>query len=227
MGVSSERAFSTKEALRFGWEKTRENLGFLVGTFLVSSSPSIAAEILGLDERDGVVPALLVIAAVIIQAALSIGLTKIHLRLARGESAEWRDLFSGGPFLLPYLGASILYALVVVFGLILLIVPGIIWAIKYGLYFYPIIDERAPPFAALQHSADITKGARWQLLLFGIVLGLVNVVGFFAFGIGLFVTLPVTSIAAAWVYQRLRERLVPAPAATEQPLTVKRLSTAP
>jgi len=203
--------FTIKESLRFGWETTRANLTFLAGTFLVSVAPSIAGEILGLDERDGIIPLLLVLAALVLQAALGLGLTKIHLRFARGETAEWRDLFSCGNLLLSYLGAAILYGLVVVFGLILLVVPGIIWSIKYGLYFYVLLDEHAPPFASLQRSADLTKGVRSQLFLFGLVLGLINVAGAFAFGVGLLITVPVTSIAGASVYLKLqlRERLVP------------------
>ncbi|MDP3735163.1 MAG: hypothetical protein Q8R39_01915 [bacterium] len=208
--------FTIKESLRFGWETTKANLTFLAGTFLVSIAPSIAGEALGLDERDGIIPALFVIAAVVVQAGLGLGLTKIHLRFARGEIAEWRDLFSCGHLLLPYLGAAILYGLVVVFGLILLIVPGVIWSVKYGLYFYVLLDEHAPPFVSLQRSAEITKGVRWQLFLFALILGLVNVAGAFAFGVGLLITVPVTAIAGAYVYIKLRERLVPAAEPPEQ-----------
>lgn len=201
------RVFSIKESLRFGWETTKANITFLVGTFLVSIAPSIVGEVLGLDERDGIIPLLLVLAAVIIQAALGLGLTKIHLLLARGQTVGWRDLFSSGPLLLSYIGAAILYGLVVVFGLVLLIVPGIMWCIKYGLYYYIILDEHAPPFVALERSAEITKGVRWQLLRFALVLALVNVLGAFAFGVGLLITIPVTSIAGAYVYHKLRDRL--------------------
>ena len=208
--------FTIKESLRFGWETTKANLTFLAGTFLVSIAPSIAGEALGLDERDGIIPALFVIAAVVIQAALGLGLTKIHLKFARGETAEWRDLFSCGPLLLSYLGAAIVYGLVVVFGLVLLIVPGIIWAVKYGLYYYILLDEHASPFASLERSADMTKGVRWQLFLFALVLGLLNVAGAFAFGVGLLITVPVTSIVGAHVYIKLRERLVPTAALPEQ-----------
>jgi hypothetical protein len=49
-----------------------------------------------------------------------------------GARGEFRGLFSRIDLLLEYLGASLIYSLIVTLGLILLVVPEIIRAIQFG-----------------------------------------------------------------------------------------------
>ena len=102
-----------------------------------------------------------------------------------------------------YLIGSILYGLIVVVGLILLIIPGIIWAIKFQFFDYLIVDKGLGPIDALEKSSDITRGVKWDLFAFGILLAIINILGFLCLVVGLFVTIPVTLVAMAFVYREL------------------------
>lgn len=57
--------------------------------------------------------------------------------------------------------------------------------------------------AALRRSAEITRGNRWQLFGFLIVLLLLNIVGLLALVIGVLITSAVSILALAHVYRRL------------------------
>jgi hypothetical protein len=65
--------------------------------------------------------------------------------------------------LLPMLGAAICAALAIVFGCILLIVPGIMWACMFYVAIPACVAERAGVFESLSRSRFLTKGYRWQV----------------------------------------------------------------
>ena len=56
---------------------------------------------------------------------------------------------------------------------------------------------------SLEKSSVITKGIRWDLFVFGVFLILINIAGFLVFFVGLFVTIPTTMMAQAYVYRKL------------------------
>ncbi|MEA3324508.1 MAG: hypothetical protein U9Q37_05135 [Euryarchaeota archaeon] len=59
----------------------------------------------------------------------------------------------------------ILYGFIVVGGLILLTIPGIIWAIKFQFFDYLIVDKGLGPIDALEKSSEITRGVKWDLFI--------------------------------------------------------------
>jgi uncharacterized membrane protein len=71
------------------------------------------------------------------------------------------------------------------------------------MYGYVIVDRGLGPIDALKRSAAITHGARLALFGFAIVLMLLNIVGALALLIGLFVTIPISMVAMAYVYRKL------------------------
>ena len=58
--------------------------------------------------------------------------------------------------------------------------------------------------ASLRESAEMTHGIKWHLLGFFIIILLLNIVGALLLLVGLLVSVPVTMIAYAHVYQKLR-----------------------
>jgi uncharacterized membrane protein len=100
-------------------------------------------------------------------------------------------------------GAGILYGLIVLAGIILLIVPGIVWAVKFSLCFYFVIDKGLGPVQALKASSRTTIGVKWPLFGFGLLCGLINLLGLLCLVVGVFVTYPTVLIAHALVYRQL------------------------
>lgn len=199
------KKFSKKEALQFGFTTTRKHFFFLAEIvlflMLLNVLPGIITQII----REDFSVALSLLVSIMfgaLQMVINIGLITISIRYVEGKQNTFKDLFTHIPFI-PYLLASLVYGCIVLGGMILLVIPGIIWGIKYGFYPYLIVDRNLGVIDSLKKSAEITKGVKWDLFVFGILLGLINVAGFFVFFIGLFVTIPMTMLAMAYVYRKL------------------------
>jgi uncharacterized membrane protein len=213
------RQFSIGEAVGFGWNTVTRNLFYFVGLVLVVFVLEGIFQGLATAFRDSSSGLAFVfnVLAVAVQLFLTIGLIRIALKFVDGQRAEFSELFSGGPLILNYLVASFLYGLMVGVGTIFFIIPGIILAIMFCLYQFAIVDRAMGPIESLKHSADLTKGVRWQLFLLGLTLLGVNILGALAFGIGLLVTVPTSMVALAYVYRLLDRQTVPAGSIQVQP----------
>jgi hypothetical protein len=146
---------------------------------------------------------LFAIALWVVGVIMQIGWTKICLLLSRDQEPAVSELFSNGSLFITYILASICYGLAVMGGFLLLIIPGIIFSIMLGLYVYFIIDKNMGPLESLRASSALTKGVRWQLLLFGLLLTLFNLAGLLCLLVGLIFTIPATAVAMAYVYDQL------------------------
>jgi uncharacterized membrane protein len=79
----------------------------------------------------------------------------------------------------------------------------VILSIKFSLCFYFVIDNGLGPINALRASSRATTGAKWSLFVFGILCGLINILGVLCFLVGVFATFPTIMVAAALVYRQL------------------------
>ena len=197
--------FSISEAIHFGWNTMKSNLGFFIGllilVFLFSSLSSIIAA--KATEANIFLGIIFYIADFSLSIIISIGLVKIALRFCDNEKGRFADLFSQYPLFPQYLVGSILYGLIVFAGTILLIIPGIIWGIQFCFYDYFIVDKGLGPIEALKRSSAITRGVKWDLFVFFLILSGINLLGALCLLIGLFVTIPTTMVALAFVYRKL------------------------
>jgi uncharacterized membrane protein len=161
--------FSITEAVKYGWEKFKANLELsLLATLL-----TVAIGFIG-DQGHWSVALLFAILSIIVR----IGYTKIFLRMNDGETPKFKDIFEEYPLFWKYLITSILQGLAILGGLLLLIIPGIIFAIKYSFAPLILIDTKTDPIGSMKESAVLTKDKKWQLLGFYLVLGLLNIAGF-------------------------------------------------
>lgn len=204
--------FSIKESIRVGWEKTKANFWKSVAIIFISLSIPFLMQILSaLIERDSSLLSFpiymaIIVAGVYLSIALKIGATKLFLRIYDGENPEIKEIFNTYGLFWRYLGQSILYSLIVVGGMILLVVPGIIFAIMYSFASIIIVDANIGIKASLKESKAITNGSKWKLLGFFIVIGLINILGYIALGVGIFVTIPITTFAMIHIYRELTKK---------------------
>ncbi len=98
-----------------------------------------------------------------------IGLVKISLDFCDGKRPKISDLFTQYPLFFKYLIGMVLYGLIVFSGTLLLIIPGIIWSLKYWFFDYYIVDQGLGPVKSLKSSSAITKGIKMDLFLFLII----------------------------------------------------------
>ncbi len=200
-----ERKFSIGEAIRFGWNTMRHNIGFFIGllivAFLIENLPGIIAHFASRDFP--LISFVLYLVGWLLGFVVHMGLIKISLRFCDGIKGKLNDLLSSFNLLLPFIAGSIVYVLIIFGGFVLFIIPGIIWGIKFSLFPYFIVDEGLGPIEAMKASSRATTGAKWDLFLFGLLLGLINFVGAIVFFIGLFATISTSMVAYAYVYRDL------------------------
>jgi len=195
----------TGEMVKFGWKTMKDNLGFFIGLLLLSCIVVMAPQIIACIVAKKVVflGVILYIVYIVLNCVVTMGLIKISLKFCDNEKGTIGDLFSCFPLFSKYLYSSILFILIIIGGIILLIFPAIIWGIKFGLYPYFIVEKGMGPVEALKASSRATMGAKWDLLGFGFVVGVINTIGVLCLLIGLFATVPLTMVAVALVYRKL------------------------
>ena len=83
------------------------------------------------------------------------------------------------------------------------VVLSVYLGLRYSMVRFAVLDD-AGVAGSLRRSAHLTLGAKGRLLFFFIVLGALNMLGAIALGIGLLITLPVSMLAYAHVYLKLK-----------------------
>lgn len=202
--------FKSKDAILFGWHSVKERISFFALISFVLMCVSLLFSNAATNTTSFFSSVIFDIAQVVFGTILGMGFIYISIRVVRKESYTINDLLTPAPVFWKYLGASIVYMFVVLFGLVLLIVPGLIWMARFSLYKYIIIDKNDITIRqAMRESAIVTKGVIGKLILFTLFIVLLNIAGFIFFVIGLIVTIPVSVIAFAYVYEKLMVRLEP------------------
>ncbi len=148
---------------------------------------------------------LVLLLAFLVATVLQIGFIEISLRIVRGKKVSYEDLYQNitvRKFLI-YLIASSVVVLLVALGMVLLILPGIYLAVSLIFIEYVAVDKKGGPVEAIVESWKIAKGNWWKLFWLGILILLFNLVGLFAFVLGLLITVPISMLAMTSAYDQL------------------------
>lgn len=132
---------------------------------------------------------------------LSLGASRIGLNLVSGKEFDIGMLFGGGKKLLPALGATILFTLMMTVGLLLLIVPGVYLAMRYGLYLTAIVDRDLGVMDSFKYSSSLTTNNRMNLFLLALLGFLIVIAGCLALCVGMFFAIPVMWLSWTVAYR--------------------------
>ncbi len=133
----------------------------------------------------------------IVSIFLSLGVTRVGLNIVSGKEFSVGDLFLGGAKFLPALGGMILYFLMILIGFILLVVPGVYLALRYGMFLTAMVDRNLGVIDSFTYSSSLTTNNRARLFgLTGMSIGLA-LAGILALCVGIFFAMPVISLS--WV----------------------------
>ncbi len=204
--------FPRKEVLGKVWPLTKMHLWLLIGALIFQQLfVQLPTILVGLGQTALNIPNDEPISALVnavISFALSIivqaGSIALALHVIDGEGkARFSDLFSQLSVFWRYVGASILYGLIIGVGFILLIVPGIYWMLKYSLWPYFLVDKKVSVLDSLKMSAQVTKGHKWSLFSLYAFITALNVLGLCVFLVGFFITAPMSVLILAYAYRKL------------------------
>lgn len=201
--MAQKTSFSKSEAIKIGYNITKKNFLFILGVFvvliLVYSIPSVLQNTL--QQESGLL-AVVTIFVWILNMIVNMGIINISLKFVDGKKPDIMDLFYRKS-LLHFIIVSLVTALIIAVGFVLLIIPGIYLAIRLQFSTYLVVDKGMTFVDAIKKSWKMTEGQVWNLFLFTLLLILLNIAGALLILIGLFVTVPTSGIAAAYVYRKL------------------------
>ncbi|MEI6757449.1 MAG: hypothetical protein WCK85_06305 [Chlorobium sp.] len=136
-----------------------------------------------------------------VAAVLYVGYGIVTFKLLSGQLFVFSDFFRGINYFLPLFLAALACSILVSIGFILLILPGVYLAVSYMFATFLIIDYRMEFWQAMETSRQIITKNWFAFLGFALVLTLINLLGILALGVGLLVSIPVTSCAIAIAYK--------------------------
>lgn len=201
------KSFSIGEAVKFGWDVVKNNLGLFISlvviVLVIMSVMAFIGEVLEKMEAPWILRFFVSIISWLINIVLGMWQIRIALKFVDGQKGALSDFKEITPYFSNGILGNILYSLIILAGFLLLIIPGIIWAIKYQFVLYAVIDKQAKPVDALKLSGKVTNGVKFDLFLFGLLLALINLAGALLFIIGLLITIPLTIVAQTYVYRKL------------------------
>lgn len=185
------------KAISFGWDTLKKNFWYLIGVFFLFM---ILGGIVQRTDNNFGVGGILSLA---ISVWLTCGLLKLSLGLYNNKKLPIEDFFTQFKYFWRVLGSTILVGLIVVFGLCMLIVPGIYFALKYKFTEYLIVDQDLGIVEAMQKSAELTQGIKLRLFVFSLASLGVLILGVLALGVGIIVAIPVIWLATTYIYKNL------------------------
>jgi uncharacterized membrane protein len=201
---AGDQPVSVGDAVSYGWSAYWKNVGPMVVIALVIFGINVVFSAIGRASDSVGFQILLQLIGWLLGLFLALGWFRVALEITRGTRPEVGDVFKAEGYG-PYIVASIVFGIGFFIGLILFVIPGIIFAVVFGFYGFVAAEQgnAAVAMDTLKRAADITRGHRWQLFGLAIVLLLINFVGLLACGVGLLFTSGITIIAWAYTYRRL------------------------
>lgn len=186
--------FDMMAAVRRGWEMFRGHVGEFVGfTLIVFVVSMIGSWARGAGS--------LVVSAV--AAPLYAGYMIAAFRILSGREITFSDFFRGFNYFLPLFLAGLASGVMVMAGFVLLIIPGIYLAVGYMLVTFLVVDYRMEFWQAMETSRKIVTRHWFTFFWFALLLFCINMLGALALFVGLLVSVPVTSCAAAAAYRSI------------------------
>jgi len=138
----------------------------------------------------------------LIRPVITYGSSLIYLECVRDKNPDLKNLFIG--FQRNYINivlAHLLNIIIVGFGLVLLIIPGIIFACRLAFIPYLVMDKGLDPVKAVEESWRLTKGYGWTIFGMGIMSIFIIILGLICLIVGIFPALIIIEASFASLYQ--------------------------
>jgi uncharacterized membrane protein len=189
---------------RHGWNILWPNFGWLLVAFIIYAVISGAGSSFSSIPFIGRV--LSGVISIFVGIPLSFGLSWVFLKAVRKEKYEIIDVFAGFQGYWNAVGAGILTALIVIGGLILVIVPGIVFACKLAFVPYLVIDKKLGVTDAIQTSWRMTRGHAVEVFAIGLLGILLMIAGVICLGVGIIIAIMWIEAASASLYYAVSAR---------------------
>lgn len=137
---------------------------------------------------------------ILILGPIEYGVAFAYLKAARGDKLEIKNMFGAFQNYWNAVLANILVYVIIGVGLVLLIIPGIIFACKLIFTPYLVVDRKMEVIEAVKESWRMTGGHAWKVFLIFLLAIPIGIAGLICFGVGIIVAIMWVSIALASLY---------------------------
>lgn len=202
-----QRSIDILQLFKYSFQQYKKYPSFLIGIMITYYVLAIVPQVyLTIYSPPNPSTELQIVSGILLvtQLFLSLGFIKIMFQLIDDKHVKVLDLFNNFWPFLSYFAAYFLYAIAVILGLLLFVIPGIFIAIRFQFYPYFVLDGTHSSILALQKSYYLTENLTVDLFLFGLSVIALNIAGVFFLGIGIIFTYPLTTMATATIYQSLQ-----------------------
>lgn len=184
---------SNTDILSSAWNSLKGYWGLAIGvSFIYGLITSFAQQ-------------LFIIPFLIVAGPLSLGYAIFTLNIVRKKNPDISNLFDGFNLFGKALGLYFLKGLIVFFGLILFIIPGIYLSLMYSQIFFVLADNKEiKSFEALEISKQIMDGHKFKLFLLQLLYFILVLLSAFTLFIGLIVIIPWIRVTNAKFYEYVK-----------------------
>jgi len=137
---------------------------------------------------------------IFVVSAFDYGAKYIYLKSARNEKVEMKDILAPFDVYLNVILSNLLVTAIVVAGFFLLIIPGIIFAVKLAFVPYLVIDRKLDPVEAVKKSWEMTRGFGWTIFFMAILSFFIYIAGLICLIVGVIVSAMWVSASFASIY---------------------------
>lgn len=136
----------------------------------------------------------------LLQWPLEYGISYVHLKAARDEKIIVKDMFAVFDNYWNSVFANLLVAIIIGFGIVFFIIPGLIFACKLAFVPYLIVDKKMEAVEAVKESWKMTNGFGVVIFLTGFLVIFVALIGLLFLGVGIIISIIWIKLAFAAIY---------------------------
>ncbi len=144
-----------------------------------------------------------VVGEFLVMGPLTVGLFLVIFERLRGKEANIGDIAKGFNFFVAAVLANILVWVFIGFGFLFCIIPAFIIGALYIFTPAFIADKNLDFWEAMEASRKVAKEHLFEMIVFTIILGIINIAGLLVCVVGLIFTIPLTKAAIAIAYDDL------------------------
>jgi hypothetical protein len=201
----TRRRISISEAFNFAWPTLRKRFGLFAAILLTIVGAWAVLEIVVIGGQRFGITLWLAVHLVFLSfvAGVELGVLRVSLALYDGKEPLFADTFKQPAMGPRFLAGQAIYFLISTVGLLLFVAPGAYFSARYALFGFCIAAGDGDVMRSFQRSADLSAGVTIHLFSILLALFVLNVLGASLLGLGLFVTLPLSTLMLAAIYRQL------------------------
>ena len=200
----SDVIFSISELIQDAWSKFKEKPGFWIFITIISVAVGYFGDYgLSIDPEsfEASFTSVQGFLMSVVSLYFSASITLMYIKYMRGESVSFNDLM-GVNFnkFIHYILSVLVSGILMLFGFILLILPGFYIMARLIFVQYLVLDKNLSFWEAITTSFNISEGHVLDLISFMFAMAFLVILGLLSLVFGILIAIPVSSLATAKLY---------------------------